>query len=307
MANLIRTARHLIPLTRHPYRGEAVDCPACGGGERRAVASLDRGWKRLPTAMCATCGLLYTNPMPTDAELARFYREDYRFTYQGAIGKPWSRHVRKREREAVGRAVQMASLLAPGARVLDFGCGSGEFVSAMLARDFDAHGFEPGETYGSSAETRLGRRITVAGWSDVAYEAPFDLITAFQVIEHLRDPLQALRAMLGWLAPAGRLYLEVPNLAERPCKGIGWFHFAHVLGFNHWNLRLAAARVGLRPVSVIAPTQIVFERGEDPEAAELAAKGLALARADFLYTSPMRRYWQYRWGKLRGRRHAVSG
>lgn len=53
----------------------------------------------------------------------------------------------------------------------------------------------------------------------------------------------------------GKVYIEVPDLApERGSKGFGFFHFAHVIGFNHLNLILAAAQVARAPLWVAAPT-----------------------------------------------------
>ena len=84
--------------------------------------------------------------------------------------------------------------------------------------------------------------------------------------------------------------------------GFGFFHFAHVVGFNHFNLLLAASRVGLTPVKTVSPTGVIFERGvgEAPEA--LAEKGRALTAAHFVGTSPGKQYLAYQRRKIAGRR-----
>jgi hypothetical protein len=99
-----------------------------------------------------------------DAELAIYYQDYYRFDYQAATTEPKERHLRKRRAEATKRAAQLEGLLEPAARILDFGCDSGELVRAMLEKGHDSHGFEPGDTYGSYAKSGYGERITVAGW-----------------------------------------------------------------------------------------------------------------------------------------------
>ncbi len=292
-------ARHMLPFTRYPYRGQVVPCPVCAATRFHRVAGLDRRFKRLPTVMCEHCGLLYTNPMPDETELARYYEKYYRFDYQLVTTKPTDKHRRKRHAEAAGRIANLDGFLPENARVLDFGCGSGEFVEDMLARGYDAHGFEPGEAYGSDARSRLGERIQVARWQDVQFGPDFDLVTCFHVIEHLRDPLTAVAAMASWIRPGGRIYIEVPDLGSEPFKGIGGFHFAHVVGFNSFNLQLAAARVGLKPVAVFAPTGILFERGNGEEIDVLAAKGLRLAREIHADRSALSRYGEYQMGKLK--------
>lgn len=296
-------AKLFVPFTRYPYRGRIIPCPVCGAASHVKVAGLDRRYKRLPTVMCSTCGLLYTNPMPTDEELSVYYSRYYRFDYQMAVSAPKPKHIRKRNNEALGRIEALSGLLEPGAPTLDFGCGSGEFVAHMVERGFDAHGFEPGETYGSHARKLLGERIRIAAWQEVEYDRRFDLVTCFHVLEHLNTPLPALSRMVSWLTPGGKIYIEVPDLApERSRKGFGFFHFAHVIGFNHWNLILAAARVGLAPVRIVAPTGVIFAMGEGEPQEKLAAKGLELTASNFVEASPYRRYFAYQRGKLLGRR-----
>jgi SAM-dependent methyltransferase len=217
--------------------------------------------------------------MPTEAELGTYYEKYYRFDYQLAATKPKEKHIAKRQREAFRRAQQLQGLLPEGARTLDFGAGSGEFVTLMLDKGFDAHGFEPGETYATHAMERLGSRMRQIGWQDAGYGPEFDLVTSFHVFEHLSTPLPALRRIASWLKPGGKVYLEVPDMAEWfRRKGFGSLHFAHVLGFNHHNLTLAAAKAGLRPIKVVAPTGIIFEQGVVEDEEPLAASGLLEAR-----------------------------
>jgi SAM-dependent methyltransferase len=297
--NVFSIARYLLPMTHYPYSGNVVACPVCDEPSFTPVASIDRRLKRLPTVMCDHCGLLYTNPMPSEAELNTYYEKYYRFDYQLAATKPKRKHIEKREREALARARQLDGLLSPGARTLDFGAGSGEFVALMLDRDHDAHGFEPGETYAKHARERLGERIRHTNWQDASYGPEFDLVTCFHVLEHLSTPIAALERMAQWLKPGGRIYLEVPEMEstlER--KGFGSLHFAHVLGFNHHNLSLAAARVGFRRLKTVEPTGIVFERGEVEDQEALAARGLETTRRTAIERTPATAYRDYQLGKI---------
>jgi SAM-dependent methyltransferase len=296
---LFPVLKNMLPLTRYPYRGRIVPCPVCESSRFEHVASLDRRFKRLPTVTCSHCGLIYTNPMPDEDELARYYEKFYRFDYQLVTSGPTARHRRKRKAEAAFRIANVGDFLEPGVRTLDFGCGSGEFVEQMVAAGFDAHGFEPGEAYGTDARKRLGDRITVGRWQDMTFGPEFDLVTCFHVLEHLRNPLDSLSAITGWLKPGGLAYIEVPDLGGAPLKGIGSFHFAHVVGFNTWNLKLAAAAVGLAPMREFQPTGIAFVAGEAEDRDLLAARGRRMAREAHLDTPALNRYVGYQIGKFR--------
>lgn len=291
-----------LPFTRYPYEGHDVPCPGCGHGSKTRLAGIDRRLKRLTTVACDHCGLLYTSPMPSDAELNAYYADFYRFDYQAASTVPKEKHLLKRRLEAANRVRQLEGLLPAKARTLDFGCGSGEFVTAMLALGHDAHGFEPGETYGNHARSLHGDRIIVKGWQQVAYKEKFDLVSCFHVVEHLRNPVDALRQMAAWTAPEGRVYVEVPDLGTEMNKGFGALHFAHLLGFNHHNLIVAAARAGLVPERIVSPTGIIFRLGAfDEAAAETeAARGAALTHRLYGDGQMISNYFKHQFRKISG-------
>jgi SAM-dependent methyltransferase len=302
--NPFEVARHLLPFTRYRYHGEAVPCPVCGFDGFTPIAGLDRRLKRLSTVMCDRCGLLRTNPMPSAEELDRYYERYYRLDYQGAVSAPRARHLRKRAGEAAERSAWLRPRVPAGGRTLDFGAGSGEFVSAMLDAGFDAHGFEPGAAYASHARGTLGERIQVSGWRDVNFAGEFDLVTCMSVLEHLSTPVEALQAMVSWLKPGGKVFIMVPDMQRHAQKGFGALHFAHVVGFNHHNLQYAAGRAGLRMIDMVNPTRLLFERGAAPDMAELARQGLATARRDYVDKSPVAAYFAYQFGKARLSRKA---
>lgn len=272
--------RNLFPFTHYPYRGARSACPVCGCEQVLPVARLDRRLKLLPTVACEECGLFFTNPLPTDAELERYYRHFYRFDYQWSVSAPSARHRAKRKQEADRRLSQVLDLLPQGARTLDFGAGSGEFVSAMMDAGLDAHGFEPGEVYGGYAKDLHQERITIAEWQQVDYARSFDMISSFHVFEHLADPVAAIRKAATWLRPGGLFYIEVPDMPQMFAgKGFGAFHFAHIVGFNHGNLCLAAALAGLEPVRKISDTGVVFRKvAAEVEQAVFREQGRAQTR-----------------------------
>ena len=290
---------YYMPFTSYPYRGGCIECPVCNSKSGNQVAALDRRFKLLPTFACGNCGLLFTNPMPTDHELAEYYSNFYRLDYQGAVDTPSEKHLKKRRVEATGRIACIESLLKPNSRTLDVGCGSGEFVTGLLEMGHDAFGLEPGSTYGNFARSLHGDRIQVRGWQEATYSDRFDLVSCFHVLEHLRDPLAALRKFAEWTAPDGLVYIEVPNMGEKsPNKGLGAFHFAHVIGFNHHNLILAGLLTGLQPKLIVSPTGIIFEHGKNVDGAREAERGKQLSEALYSNNRPLRNYVCYQLGKI---------
>lgn len=279
--------QNLLPLTGYPYQGKLVDCPVCGADDHERIARYDRRLKRLSTHMCFKCGLFFTNPMPSSAELDRFYAATYRAEYQFAFSRPRRKHQLKKHREAEHRSNRIGEFvdLEQPVRFLDFGCGSGELVRAMATRGCEAHGFEPGADYGAFGQSKLAAEaggansIRVGSWRDMDYPAnSFDAISCLHVLEHLNDPIAALQKIHDWLTDDGVLYLETPNMQNYPLKGFDCFHFAHVLGFSRDNLLFVLDKAGFQLLQEDRPTSFLLAKKGDPRGAPFSYDLTATAR-----------------------------
>lgn len=290
---------NLLPFVPYAYSGEQIACNLCGCRERVIVSRHDRRLKPLVAAACHECGLVRTDPMPTDAELRTYYARDYRFDYQLASKDPPRFHVNRSRREAQARLAHLEAVLKPSSNILDFGSGSGEFLDVAAKAGHRVLGVEPGSDYAAFARRAYGVDVIVAPWQDLDLPAgSFDLITANHVIEHLREPVDALRALAGLLAPGGAIYVAVPNVLAKSGPAFERFHFAHVHNFTPDTLLWAGERAGLELDPRIAPagTSIVFrKRAEDlPARTWTSPQGPVLA-ARFDQASPVRHLVSGRW------------
>lgn len=106
---------------------------------------------------------------------------------------------------------------AAPSQILEIGCGQGSF-GARLARFAPYTGLEPDRASFLVARDRVhaaGARVLNATCEAVAPEGQFDLLCAFEVLEHLEDDLGSLRDWLRRLCPGGTLLVSVPAWPER--------------------------------------------------------------------------------------------
>lgn len=106
--------------------------------------------------------------------------------------------------------------------VLEIGCGQGGFA-ARLAAERDYLGVEPDGTSYATARDRLnalGRGEVRHGMSYDVVEPGrhFDLVCAFEVLEHIEDDEAAIRNWMGSINPGGHLLVSVPAFQERFAK-----------------------------------------------------------------------------------------
>lgn len=97
-----------------------------------------------------------------------------------------------------------------GERLLDVGCGEGNFLTQALARGAEPSGVEPNRT---AAQIARSKNLHVfEAFSEVhGLGTPYDVITAFQVLEHVVDPIAFIGGCVELLRPGGVLIVGVPN------------------------------------------------------------------------------------------------
>ena len=248
------------------FDGEHVRCELCGSDDQEQITEHHRGGIDLTTVICRECGLVFSNPMPTQTELDRFYRLSYRTTYKG-IFVPRPKHVYRSCRRALPRARRIRELGWRDGRLLDVGSGSGEFLYVMRELGFETQGIEPNDGYARFATDQLGVDVAIGPLERSEFSAgTFDVITAHHVVEHLRHPVAALRTLAAWLNPNGLLIIEVPNVQACYHAPRHKFHFAHVYNFSPETLSRTGRVAGLEVVDArLEPrtrhVNVAFQRG----------------------------------------------
>ena len=152
--------------------------------------------------------------------------------------------------------------------MLDIGAGSGEFVYVLRAAGHDASGIEPDDGYASFASQSLNAPVSHGFYQDVQVpEASQDVVTMYHVLEHLESPFDALKRARQWLAPGGRLLVEVPNFEARCLFPRARYQRAHFHNFNGPALEMLGRKAGYRVLSSTVSAdggilEVIFEKSD---------------------------------------------
>ena len=233
---------------------QTAGCPACGHATSHL---LDWEYSGLGDSVfnytahfhaCPCCGMVYVDNID-DRTLARFYADECSY-----FDKPHFSVEAPANRE---KYTFYASVLRErgvgGADMADVGCGRGGFVNWLAA------GGWRGRCCGIDVDTRslcgtAGLPDNVSFRNGDALNLPFvdeslDLVTAFHVLEHLRDLHGVLAEAARVLRPGGRLLIEVPDAERYATLPVGtafWFSIReHINHFTARALRAALASCGL--------------------------------------------------------------
>lgn len=236
---------------------EAVDCCICGAKAAEPVAvGEDFEYRTSDDAFlairCHRCSLVYLDPRPTTAELARIYPDNYHaFDFSEA---EFGLVHRVRRWLETRRLLRAFGDLPADARVIDVGCGDGFHLDLLRQ-----HGPDGWELEGVDLDNRAVKRARDRGLvvhegsvEDVRLEPDaYDMAFMIQTIEHVADPPAVLTAVGTILKPGGRLLVVTDNTESIDSllfRGRTWggYHFP-----RHWNLfdkrsmRCLARKVGL--------------------------------------------------------------
>jgi 2-polyprenyl-3-methyl-5-hydroxy-6-metoxy-1,4-benzoquinol methylase len=190
-------------------RGErfrSVPCPLCGS-ERRAERITGKGYRFVT---CLDCRLVYQNPQPLFADLARRYGHSY-FEYERANEANFFRLMELGLRD-IGFE-RLTETLPDPKRVLDVGCATGMLLERLRAGGWEAQGLDLCRESARYAQVKRGVPVFVGTLEQARFpDESFTLVHFSHLIEHLSDPAGFLREVRRILRPQGYAVVTTPNI-----------------------------------------------------------------------------------------------
>ncbi|HSB19966.1 MAG TPA: class I SAM-dependent methyltransferase [Anaeromyxobacteraceae bacterium] len=219
---------------RFPARGEGV-------ADHRAFSCTSFGHRRHPPIWaCAECGLLFQSPRPSEADLLAAY---------GNVEDPIYLAERENRYLTFRRAVR---LLGPprGLRLLDVGAYCGFFVDVAREAGWAAEGLELSRWAAAHARS-LGLAVRNETLEERARSgARYDVVTMWDVVEHLADPRRDLGHAFRLLRPGGRLAVSTIDARSAVARLLGsrwpWLMDMHLFYFDRRNLPALLEGLGFR-------------------------------------------------------------
>lgn len=201
-------------------------CPICHSPDLRdhlPVQDKSVSQETFTIQQCADCGFQLTNPRPDAASIGRYYESAAYVSHNSAAGGLVNQVYKAARYFTVRRKVVLITKLNGGqpGRLLDYGCGTGHFLTGAKGAGWQVVGLEPSSPARAEAAARAQEPIGQPNDLANLPTGHFDAITLWHVLEHVHSLNDTLAQLLRVLAPAGKLLVAVPNANSFDARAYG--------------------------------------------------------------------------------------
>ena len=220
------------------------DCPICGLKDYRPFFKI----RKYDLVKCRSCSLIFMNSRPSDEKIRGLYNKNY-FQQPDEKSYGYIDYIREKnihEKLFLPRIKKIRNYfpsLGKSPKILDVGCATGFFIEIAKKFGFKAEGVEISKWAASYGKDQLGLKIHTGTINSLKVpRKKFDLLTVWDVIEHVDNLDNFLNASHKLLDKKGKLVLTTPNIQSLVAKVTRkqWFHLAipfHLYLFSPQTIR----------------------------------------------------------------------
>lgn len=199
-----------------------LNCRLCGANHKQTIRAehVYGGSDNYKFYECADCGAIYLYPPLSEEEEKYFYKKEFEKFMSSRSGteRDWGdakRHIDTNQDQVKRRLKYLAKYIKPGVKILEIGCSTGFMMQAFKEMGAECVGIEPsGEFLPFLHENGFRAYESLEDFMSQNPDEKFDLVVHFFVFEHIRNPLEFLKANIACLNSNGVLIAEIPSATD---------------------------------------------------------------------------------------------
>ena len=199
---------------------EIKNCPVCNNSNfSKHLESKDFSVSKesFVVVSCDTCDFYFTNPRPSDENLGKYYISDHYISHNNTRRTLFEKIYQLVRRLAINGKFRLISTFFRSGRILDVGCGTGDFLNKCKSKNWKTKGVEPSEIARNQAINN--HKLDVEESTNLSkLEGEFDIITMWHVLEHVPSLNETLVQFNQLLSKKGKIIIAVPNLESYDAK-----------------------------------------------------------------------------------------
>lgn len=237
-------------------------CPVCDSGQlQKDITCKDFlvSQESFSLSVCMTCQFRFTNPRPSDEKLGDYYKSENYISHSNTRKGLVSRLYHIVRNRTLKQKIKLVSRYVSRGTLLDYGCGTGMFLSTARGFGFSVYGIEP-----DAGARAIAREMDLQVMQDKSELKPglqLDVITGWHVLEHVSDLNNTITLLRSHLKQDGYMILAVPNHHSYDADHYGAFWAAydvprHLYHFDKNSIRNLMAKHAFQ---LVATHPMVFD------------------------------------------------
>lgn len=239
-------------------------CPWCGSNKAQINLWLKDEFltkKDFHICECLNCGLLYTMPRPSKEKIGAYYKSDEYYSHQENKKGFVPRLYEAIKKINLKHKFRLASRDLPVGKLLDIGCGVGDFLHVAENRGWECTGVEPSEEAREIARQRIKGDLLYSEDLEQLPDQSFDLITMWHVLEHVDDLKWQVAQLQRLIKPNGRIVIAVPNYRSYDGRFYNayWAAYDVPRHLNHFNRTVLTKIFKTSGLSLVCMDKLVWD------------------------------------------------
>lgn len=190
------------------------NCPLCNSGHfHNKIITKDHtvSGESFAIVECDKCKLNYTNPRPSINEIDSFYKSDDYISHSNQSKSLFDLIYRSVRYYTLRSKLRLINSLDTKKTLLDYGCGTGNFLNLCKNADWQVTGFEPNRTAREIA-ARLTNENILNSTEEIPSGQQYHIITLWHVLEHIHDLQGTMKLLTSKVKKKGFLVIALPNI-----------------------------------------------------------------------------------------------
>lgn len=232
---------------------ELKECPLCHSKNvtiRYTCEDFTSTHEKFQLSECQDCTFIFTTPQPTENTIGKYYESPEYISHSESNRSLFDKAYTLARKQALNWKRKLVEANQPRNRkLLDVGCGTGNFLQHMNSHGWDTTGVEPSESAAAKARDKNAGKIFIG--IDGIGNQKFDVITLWHVLEHLHEPKKKLLSLRDLLEENGTIIIAVPNRESFDAKYYKNYWAAydvprHLWHFSPANMKSILEQTGFR-------------------------------------------------------------